>query len=237
MKPQVLRVDNHLLFLDKPAGMPTVPDESGDESLLDWAKAWVAREFGKPGAVFLGVVHRLDRPVSGVVLFARTSKSAARLSEQFRARSARKRYLGVGEGRARGVAGELVQWLVKDEATRTVRAVGGPGGAAREAQTRWQVLAERDGRTLFLFEPRTGRAHQLRVAAATLGAPLVGDVKYGARSGPDGRAVALHACSLCVAHPTRDESIEVHSLPEAHPWDDFFDIFRKEDCFGPRGPD
>jgi 23S rRNA pseudouridine1911/1915/1917 synthase len=237
MKARVLRFDNHLLFLEKPAGMPTVPDESGDESLLDWAKAWVAREFAKPGAVFLGVVHRLDRPVSGVVLFARTSKAAARLSEQFRARSARKRYLGVGEGRARGVAGELAQWLVKDEATRTVRAVAGPSGTAREAVTTWKVLAQRGDRTLLLFEPKTGRAHQLRVAAATLGVPLVGDLKYGARPGPDGRAVALHAVSLRVAHPTRAESVEVQSVPVGQPWDDFLDIFRKEDGFAPPAPD
>lgn len=225
MTPEVLSVDNHLLFLRKPAGMPCVPDESGDESLLDWGKSWVAREFGKPGAVFLGVVHRLDRPVSGVVLFARTSKAAARLSEQFRARSARKLYLGVGEGRARGSGGLLTQWLEKDEVARRVRVVPPHSPQAREAVTRWRVLAERDGCTLLEFEPLTGRPHQLRVAAATLGTPLVGDVKYGAQAGPDARALALHACALRIVHPTRTETIEVRCTPAGPHWDAFADAF------------
>lgn len=237
MTPRVLRVDNHLLFLEKPAGMPTVPDESGDESLLAWAKAWVAREYGKPGAVFLGVVHRLDRPVSGVVLFARTSKAAARLSEQFRVRSVRKRYLGVGEGRPRAAQGELSQWLVKDEAARTVRAVARGSEQAREALTRWRVLAQRGDRTLLLLEPRTGRAHQLRVAAATLGTPLLGDVKYGARAGVDARAIALHALSLDVAHPTRGERLDVRSVPAGLPWEDFSEILREEGGFRSLDPD
>jgi 23S rRNA pseudouridine1911/1915/1917 synthase len=237
MTPRVLRVDNHLLFLEKPAGMPTVPDESGDESLLDWAKAWVAREYTKPGAVFLGVVHRLDRPVSGVVLFARTSKAAARLSEQFRARTARKRYLGVGQGRPRAFEGELSQWLLKDEAARTVRVVAPGTRQAREAVTRWKVLSECRGRTLLLLEPLTGRAHQLRVAVATLGTPLVGDVKYGAPRGPDERALSLHAFSLRVAHPTRGEPLEVRSMPQGRTWDDFSDIFGKEDRFAPERSD
>ena len=219
--PAVLRVDNHLLFTAKPAGMPCVPDESGDASLLDWAKAWVAREFAKPGAVFLGVVQRLDRPVSGVVLFARTSKAAARLSAQFRERGVLKRYLGVGEGRVTQREGELRQWLAKDEAARRVRVVARDAPGAREAVTRWRALAEREGRTLFEFEPLTGRPHQLRLAAATLGAPLAGDLKYGARAPLPDHSVALHAQTLEVDHPTRAERVGAACAPTGEVWEAF----------------
>src|SRR6185295_5940539 len=113
---EVLLCDNHLLVVVKPAGLPSVPDESGDESLLERAKEWVKQHFHKPGAVFLGVVQRLDRPVSGVLVFARTSKSAARLSEALRERLATKVYWALAEGEPREDSGELVQWLWKDEA-------------------------------------------------------------------------------------------------------------------------
>jgi 23S rRNA pseudouridine1911/1915/1917 synthase len=232
MKPRVLRVDNHLLFLEKPAGMPTVPDESGDESLLDWAKAWVAREFAKPGAVFLGVVHRLDRPVSGVVLFARTSKAAARLSAQFRARTVRKRYLGVGLGEPAAREGLVEQWLVKDELARRVRPARRESPGAREARTRWRVLAVRGGRTLLCFEPLTGRPHQLRAAAASLGTPLLGDVKYGAKVPLADRSVALHALSLEVAHPTRGEPVGAHCAPTGEAWLPFASDIADAECPG-----
>ncbi len=234
MTPEVLSVDNHLLFVAKPAGLATVPDESGDESLLEWAKAWVAREFAKPGAVFLGVVHRLDRPVSGVVLFARTSKAAGRLSAQFRARAVRKLYVGVGAGRPSAQQGELVQWLEKDEVARRVRPVRSGTTDAREAVTRWRVLAERDGRTLFAFEPLTGRPHQLRAAAAALGTPLLGDLKYGAAAPLADRSVALHAVSLCVEHPTRGEPIEVRLPPSGPAWEPFAEFLRDLDRPRPR---
>jgi 23S rRNA pseudouridine1911/1915/1917 synthase len=213
MTLQVLSVDNHLLFVLKPAGVPVVPDASGDASLLEQAKTWVAAEFGKPGAVFLGVVHRLDRPVSGVVLFARTSKAAARLSTQFRERRVRKLYLAVAEGGPRADEGQLVQWLVKDEDTNRVSAVEGPRSGAREARTRWRVLERRGERTLLELEPLSGRAHQLRVAAAALGCPLLGDLKYGARSALPDRSVALHARALALEHPTLRTPIEVLADP------------------------
>jgi 23S rRNA pseudouridine1911/1915/1917 synthase len=141
MTLRVLFEDNHLLALDKPAGMPSVPDDSGDPSLLDEAKAWLKEKYAKPGAVFLGVVHRLDRPVSGVQLFARTSKAASRLSESWRSGAARKEYLGWSEARSpRAEAeggGELEQWLLKDEARNVVRVVRPDAADAKRATTRW----------------------------------------------------------------------------------------------------
>jgi 23S rRNA pseudouridine1911/1915/1917 synthase len=199
---EVLHSDNHLLVVVKPAGMPAVPDETGDESLWDVAKAWVQREFKKPGDVFLGIVHRLDRPVSGVMVFARTTKGASRLSEQFRTHVARKSYWGVGEGEAPANAGALSQWLLKDERTNRVRVEARPSRLAKQAITRWSVLERKPGRTLYLLEPETGRSHQLRVAAASLGTPLLGDLKYGASSALEDKSIALHAHRLELAHPT-----------------------------------
>jgi 23S rRNA pseudouridine1911/1915/1917 synthase len=216
---RVLHCDNHLLAVAKPAGVPTVPDSSGDESLYDQAKAWIRAEFAKPGDVFLGIVHRLDRPVSGVVVFARTSKGAARLSRALREGSARKVYWGVGEGRPRAASGVLEQWLAKDEAKNRVRAFPRERAGAKHAVTRWRVLAEEAGRTLYEFLPETGRPHQLRVAAATLGTPLVGDVKYGASAPLADQSVALHAVELEIEHPTRKERVRFSVRPPARdPW-------------------
>jgi 23S rRNA pseudouridine1911/1915/1917 synthase len=213
----VLHSDNHVLGVVKPAGVPTVPDASGDESLLDRAKAWVRAEFEKPGDVFLGVVQRLDRPVSGVLVFARTSKAAARLSESLRARSARKIYWGVGEGEVREDSGLLEQWLEKDEAKNRVRAFETPRATARRAVTQWRVLARRPGRTYYEFAPETGRPHQLRVCAASLGTPLLGDLKYGARAPLPDASVALHARELAIAHPTLREPLRLVAAPPAIP--------------------
>ena len=222
MRPVALRVlhcDNHVLAVAKPAGVPTVPDASGDESLLERAKAWVREEFGKPGEAFLGVVHRLDRPVSGVVVFARTSKAAARLSSSLREGRARKVYRAVGEGEPREEAGVMEQWLVKDEAKNRVKTASRTRAGAKRAVTRWKVIGRRKGRTLYEFEPATGRPHQLRACAAALGTPLVGDVKYGAKVPlPDG-SIALHAVVLEVEHPTRKERMRfVDPVREVPPW-------------------
>ena len=215
----VLLLDNHLLALAKPAGVPVVPDSSGDASLLELAKAWLKDELSKPGAVFLGVVHRLDRPVTGVVLFARTSKSAARLSAQFRSRAVRKTYLALLERDVRGDSGEIEQWLVKDERANRVRVAAPHTDGALAAATEWRVLARRDGRTLVRFEPATGRPHQLRLAAAEgLGAPILGDLKYGAQRPLADRSVALHAWKLALEHPTRREAVDLMAPLPAVTW-------------------
>lgn len=209
MSLRILYEDNHLLAVDKPAGMPVVPDASGDRSLLDAAKAHLKEKHAKPGEVFLGVVHRLDRPVSGVVLFARTSKAASRLSAAWReGGGVRKEYAGWSTQRnphaeAEG-AGEVEQWLVKDEARNLVRAVvaaRAEAEGAKRALTRWRVLRAGARGTLLALEPLSGRSHQLRVACAGLGLPLAGDLKYGAAQPlPDAR-IGLHALRLTVPHP------------------------------------
>jgi 23S rRNA pseudouridine1911/1915/1917 synthase len=215
----VLFVDNHVLAVAKPAGLLVAPDGSGDASLLELARAWVRAEFRKPGDAFLALVHRLDRPVSGVVVFGRTSKGASRLSAAFRERDARKSYLGVVARAPDADAGVVDQWLVKDPARNVVRVARETEPGAQRAITRWSVVERRDGRALLAFEPETGRPHQLRVAAATLGTPLLGDLKYGAAEPlPDG-SVALHARSLELAHPTRAETLHlVAPVPTLAAW-------------------
>lgn len=212
---EVLHSCNHVLCVAKPAGLPVVPDDSRDESLLDRAKAWVKREFDKPGDVFLGVVHRLDRPVSGVVCFARTSKGAARLTASFREGRAEKTYVAVTSAPLEAAAGDVEHWLLKDPRRNVVSVVPEGADGAKHARTRYRVLQTRNGQTLVELEPITGRSHQLRVAMASLGAPLVGDLKYGAPSPLPDKSVALHALRLRVPHPTRDEFVEAMAAPPA----------------------
>lgn len=206
---QILHVCNHVLCVVKPPGLPVVPDSSGDESLFDQAKAWVKSEFQKPGDVFLGVVHRLDRPVSGVVCFARTSKGAARLTESFRNKTAKKTYIArlAHPLRAHEPGTAAVEhWLLKDSARNVVRVVAEGTPGAKQARSEYRLL---EGRSRVELSPITGRSHQLRVAMASLGSPLLGDLKYGADRPLADKSIALHAKRLVLPHPTRDEWVDV----------------------------
>ena len=206
---KVLHVCNHVLCVAKPPGLPVVPDGSGDESLFDQAKAWVKEEFHKPGEVFLGVVHRLDRPVSGVVCFARTSKGAARMGESFRAKTAQKTYVARLARPLRDAhpdAGVVEHWLLKDSARNVVRIVPEGTDGAKLARSEYRL---QQGRSRVELSPITGRSHQLRVAMASLGSPLLGDLKYGADQPLGDKSIALHAERLVLPHPTRDEEVDV----------------------------
>jgi 23S rRNA pseudouridine1911/1915/1917 synthase len=219
MDLEVLHCCNHVLGVAKPAGLPVVPDASGDPSLLDGAKAFLKREFSKPGDVFLGVVHRLDRPVSGVVCFGRTSKGAARLSESFRSGEAEKTYLAVTSRPLTEREGVIEHWLLKDSSRNTVRVVDRETPGAKRAETRFQRLEDRRGQSLVRLSPITGRSHQLRVAMASLDAPLVGDLRYGAAAPLPDRSVALHALTLELPHPTRPEAVSLRAeLPSLEIW-------------------
>ena len=217
---QILYADNHLLAIAKPAGMPSVPDQSGDESLLDRARAWVRETYAKPGNVYLGVVHRLDRPVSGVVMFARTSKAAARLSEQFRGGDTEKLYWGICSGCPAAPEGRVEHWLAKRADRNLVGAHAHQVPGGKLARTRWRVCGpalEGAGSWLELV-PETGRPHQLRVALASLGCPLLGDVKYGAPHRLPDRSIALHALRLRLQHPTQRAPIEIECAPPERDW-------------------
>ena len=217
-EPAVLYLDNHLLVVDKPPGMLAQGDATGDGDLVTWAKAFIKREFKKPGNVFAGLVHRLDRPVGGVTVIARTSKAAGRLAEQFRARTVEKTYLALVEGRVDG-GGRREDWLRKthtrERGTRVVTTGRGASGAKRAVLT-WEARSVIGRRTLVEVRPETGRPHQIRVQLAALGHPITGDLRYGAPEAlADGRGIALHAARLTLEHPTQRDRRTFESLPPA----------------------
>ena len=194
-------------------------DRTEDRSIVDLAREYLRKKYDKPGQVFVGVVHRLDRPVSGVLLLARTSKGASRLSEQFRQRQVRKIYHCLVEGRPPKVAGELTDHLAKQSASNVSRVVESDDDAAKLARLKYRVLRSVRGRTLLEVELLTGRSHQIRVQLASRGMPICGDIKYGSRTRLSGW-MALHAGSLTFEHPTRAEPITVVA-PEPAEWQRF----------------
>lgn len=200
-EPSVLFEDNHLLVVCKPAGMPSQPDHSGDPSLVDWGMAYLKQRHGKPGAVYLGLPHRLDRPVSGVMALARTSKAAARLARAFADRTAHKRYLAVLERPPEPPAAALDDWLLPGDRERPTRVVrrGTPG--AQAAQLRYAALAPCSLGAVVEIELGTGRKHQIRAQLAARGWPILGDTRYGARRPYRAGAIALHAHKLTLPHP------------------------------------
>ena len=203
---EILYEDNHCLAVRKPAGVASAHFQGAEQTLDRAAKAYLKAKYKKPGNVFLGVVHRLDKPVSGVLLFARTGKAAARLSRQFREGTVEKVYWAVVEGDALPQAGSLEDWLRKDEETGRVEVVEPRTEGARQALLHYARRATHGGLTLLELRPQTGRKHQLRVQMAHHGYPIYGDARYGSVR-TFVAAIALHARSLTFLHPVRHEPI------------------------------
>lgn len=216
---EILYEDNHLLAVVKPAMLPTMGVAPDRPSLIAIAKEYVRRKYQKPGNVYLGVVSRLDAPVSGVVLLARTSKAAARLSEQFRTRSVRKVYWALVEGEPAPPGGVLEHYLRHDDRHRRVRVTHAATDGARIARLRYETLDRKGAVCRLQIQPETGRKHQIRVQLAQIGHPIVGDRKYGSVS-PFPSGIALHARRLVVEHPVRRIPVEwTAPLPAA--WERF----------------
>ncbi|WP_165225898.1 RluA family pseudouridine synthase [Aquisphaera insulae] len=220
----VLYEDNHCLVVDKPAGLLSQGDATGDPSLVTWATGYLKARYKKPGNVYVGLVHRLDRPTSGVVLVARTSKAAGRLSEQFRVGQVEKVYLAVVEGSPIPPEGVWLDVLEKDAEQNRVHVVGRPGGSRRErtAEVAYRVIERSGDRSTIELRPATGRSHQLRVQLAGRGLPIFGDRKYGASgvltASDGGRRIALHARELTFNHPTRGVAMTIRApLPADWP--------------------
>lgn len=212
MSLRVLYEDNHLVAVYKPAGVLVQGDETGDRCLMDDVKDYLKETYKKPGKVFLGLLHRLDRPVSGIVLFAKTSKGASRLSEQFRNHTVKKIYTALVEGAPDTDEGVLIHYLKKDERKNKVTIYQQPAPHALRAELCFRLLEKTEKNAVIEIELKTGRPHQIRAQLSVIGCPIVGDVKYGASSGLEDGSIALSATYLEFTTATGDERKHI-SLP------------------------
>ncbi len=203
----VLHEDNHVIAVFKPAGLLTQGDSTGDPCLLDLTRAYIKEKYAKPGNVFLGLVHRLDRPAAGIVVFGRTSKAASRLSEQFRTRTVEKIYRAWVEGEPDYPHGTLTHHLVEGEKKVEVHLAPKPG--TKVATLEYLVLATMGGITLLEVRLHTGRKHQIRAQLAAIGTPILGDIRYGGKKKDGKPGIGLLAYSLSFDHPTREERIVI----------------------------
>lgn len=211
---KVIYDDNQIVVVIKPQNIPTQADESGDEDLLTKVKNFVKEKYNKAGEAFIGLVHRLDRPTGGVLVFARNSKSASRLSAQMKNGDIEKTYFAVVKGHLKKPKARLEHYLVKDHAQNKVSLATMGQKDARLAVLDYEVLAEKDGLSLLKVRLETGRSHQIRVQLAAIGNPIYGDGKYGA---PDGQKqtvnLALWAAGLEFKHPTLDQTMVFKVCP------------------------
>jgi 23S rRNA pseudouridine1911/1915/1917 synthase len=218
-KLQILFEDNHLLVVNKPAGIPTMGTAAGTTSMVTLAKEYLKRQYKKPGNVYLGVVSRLDSLVSGVLVFARTSKAAARLSEQFRERATNKVYWAIVADSPEPKSGELVHWMSKDESQQKMVVRSKKSADTLEARLKYRMLQTFPQGTLLEVQLETGRKHQIRVQLAAAGYPILGDMKYGSQE-PFPAGIALHARVLVIEHPTLKKPMTLSAdLPKA--WEKF----------------
>lgn len=214
----ILFEDNHLLVVDKPAGLLSQEDHTGRPDLLNICKEYIKERYNKPGNVFLGLLHRLDRPVSGVMVFAKTSKAASRISEQIRSRRVKKTYLAVLDGDP-PPNGVLEHHLLKNHKTNITEVVPSPRKKSKPAKLSFNTIDRTEGMALVEINLETGRAHQIRVQFAEIGSPVHGDKRYGK---PSKSSIALHAHKFSLTHPTlKEEQDYVSPTPTGTPWNRF----------------
>ncbi len=225
--PEVLYEDNHLLIVNKPAGWLVQGDESGDLSLVDWAKQYIKHKYQKPGDVFLGLVHRLDRPVSGVVVLTRTSKALSRMNRLFQERKVEKIYWALVRTAPDPLSGRLIHYIKKDPRKNRSHAWDRPRHPeAKKAELNYRLKSRIGQHYLLEIKPLTGRPHQIRAQLAKMGWPIHGDVKYGsAQPNPQG-TIHLHCRALSFTHPVRKEPL---TCLAPLPTDPLWDLFKNEE--------
>ncbi len=223
----ILFEDNHLIAVNKRAGDIVQIDDTGDEPLDEQVKKYIAHKYNKPNGAFLGVVHRLDRPVSGVILFAKTSKALDRVNRMVKERQMKKTYWAVVRKRPAVLEGNLVHWLVKNPQQNVTKAFDHEVNGSLRAELNYKVIGELDGYYLIEVDPITGRPHQIRVQLSTLGCPIVGDNKYGYPRGSLKKSICLHARRLQFTHPVKQEPVAIFApLPKDGFWERF-EVFGK----------
>lgn len=200
-------------------------DQTGDETLLEHAREYIRRKYKKPGNVFMGLVHRLDRPVSGLVVLARTSKGLERMNDLFRKREITKKYWAMTEQAPGMLEGRLTHWLIKDRSRNLVKVTRKPGKGAVKAELDYRTISHIDRFYLLEIDLLTGRPHQIRAQLSAAGCPITGDVKYGySKANPDA-SVCLHARELRFIHPVRKENLVlIASPPENQLWNHFINL-------------
>ncbi|NHE55399.1 RluA family pseudouridine synthase [Cyclobacterium plantarum] len=221
----VIFEDNHLLVVNKSAGILVQGDKTGDKTLTDYCKDYIANKYQKPGAVFLHPVHRLDRPVSGIVVFARTSKALERMTSMFRKREIHKVYWAIVKKKPREEMAKLTHWLVKDNEKNISKAFDKEVPESKKSELNYKRMGKLNDHWLLELRPITGRPHQLRVQLAAIGCPIRGDVKYGfSKANPD-LSINLHAFHLVFIHPVKKEKIFLRAaLPEEPFWEQFLEF-------------
>lgn len=219
-KLEILYEDNHLIAVNKKPGWLVQSDQSGDESMLDWVKAYIKVKYDKPGKVFCGLIHRLDRPTSGVNLFARTSKGLERMNELFKKRDIEKTYWAVVKQFPNDMEGKVTSYLVKNGDMNKSFASATPKNGGKKAELTYKYLRSTDFYHLLEVIPKTGRHHQIRVQLASMNSPIKGDVKYGFDRGNRNGSIHLHARKLAFIHPIKKEPVAIYAKPPQDPvWD------------------
>ena len=212
--PHILYEDNHLLVIEKPIGILSQGDHTGDPNLVDLLKDFLKRKYQKPGNVYLGMIHRLDRPVGGVMVFGKTSKATSRLQEQMKSGEIYKTYLVVTESHPPVEEGSLIHYLSKDEERNKTKVYDAPHKDAKKCQLDYTVLANYNGRCLMKIDLHTGRSHQIRAQLAHISCPICGDTKYGKQRVKSTDDIALFAYKLEFIHPVSKEEMYCASYPE-----------------------
>lgn len=232
MNLNVIYEDNHILVVEKPCNIASQGDETGDKDMLTLCKEYIKEKYNKPGNVYMGLVHRLDRPVGGIMVFAKTSKAASRLSESIRTNEFSKTYLAIvyDNNNVLKQNGEFEDYMIKNEALNKSMVCGKDKHGAKLARLSYEVIATADEgsiKKLVKIHLETGRHHQIRVQFSSRGCPLYGDQKYG--SGPKNEQIALWAYKISFKHPTKDEVMTFECLPKpVSAWKAFEDILHKD---------